>query len=81
MKLFYCHSCSTWPTPKENPYHREVLISLTSPRAAGTGLRKNMIGICGVSPTFPNTLSDSEHQNSLSKRPPFLTMLWKKRER
>ena len=53
---------------------------LTSSRTAGIVLRRKMISICGVSPTFPNMLSDSKHQNPLSKRPSFVTILLKKRD-
>lgn len=46
---------------------------LTSSGTAGS--------ICGVSPTYPNMLNDSKHQNLLSETSSFLNIHWKKRER
>lgn len=54
---------------------------LTSSRTAGVVLRRKMSSICGVSPTYPNMLNDSKHQNLLSETSSFLNIHWKKRER
>lgn len=62
-----------WSTPKKVPIVGWLGFHLTSPSTAGA--RRKMISICGVSPTFPNVESDNEHQNPLSKRLSFLTIL------
>lgn len=80
MELFIVTHASSAPCLRKISIVERLRFKLTSSRTAGIVLRRNMISICGVSPTFPNMLNDSKHQNLLSERLSFFT-IWKKRNR